>query len=249
MLKFSLPGVPVTLHWSFALVALFGIGRYSEAPEVAAWTIAVFVAVLLHESGHAYSAKAYGATDVTVTLFALGGYTQWVPKPTMTPGKRFIVSAAGSAVGIAVGLLLLWFARQGTFDQVPSWGVAFVDTFILVGLIWGVLNWIPLLPLDGGHMLNHALAIFWPEQAYNVALGVSTVVGVGLIGAAFYYGQTFMAIFIIFILMSAWRSRPQAAEQAPPQAEQPTSPNPSARPYPPAEPTPPEEPEPPAFPI
>ena len=249
MLKFSLPGVPVTIHWSFAFVAILGIGRYTELADIAAWTIAVFVAVLFHEAGHAYSASAYGATNVTVTLFALGGYTQWVPKPTMTPGKRFIVSAAGSAVGITVGLFLLWFARQGIFDQTPSWAVAFVDTFILVGLFWGVLNWIPLLPLDGGHMLNHALAVFWPDRAYNIALGVSTVVGVGLIGAAFYYGQTFMAIFIIFILMSAWRSRPQDAEQTPPQAEQPASPNPSARPYPPAEPTPPEEPEPPAFPI
>ena len=80
MLKFPLLGVPVTVHWSFAIVAFFGIGMYDTAPEIGAWTAAVFLAVLLHESGHAFIARAYGSTGVTITLFALGGYTQWVPK-------------------------------------------------------------------------------------------------------------------------------------------------------------------------
>jgi Zn-dependent protease len=266
MLKFSLPGVPVSVHWSFLIVAFFGLNRFDTGLEIAGWTLAVFGAVLLHESGHAYSAKAYGSTDVSVTLFALGGYTTWLPKPTLTPGKRFVISAAGSAVGIVAGLLILWANSVGVFEGFPSWALAFFDTFVLVGLFWGVLNWIPLLPLDGGHMLNHALAVFWPKQAPNITLGVSTVVGVGLIGAAFYYQQTFMAIFLIFILFSGWRQRPMLA--APEAAEPPTvdphrsvSPNPAVGPYPPADPTPPvrpyppadptptEEPDPPAFPI
>lgn len=244
MLRFSLPGVPVTVHWSFAIVAFFALNRFAGWQEIAAWTIAVFVAVTLHESGHAFSAKAYGATDVSITLFALGGYTTWVPKSTMGPGKRFVVSAAGSALGIVAGLLILWFGRGGLFTGFPSWGIAFLDTFVLVGLFWGVLNWIPLLPLDGGHMLQHGLSVFWPRQAPKVALAVSTVIGVVLTGAALFYGQTFMAIFLIFILVSGWRSRPQST----PEIEQPLPP---IEPYPPAQPTLPadRDPEPPAFPI
>jgi len=256
-MTFSLPGVPVTVHWSFLFVAVLGFGYYQDFADIAAWTVAVFAAVLLHECGHAYTSKAYGATNVTVTLFALGGYTTWLPRPSITAGKRFVISAAGSAVGIGIGLLASRFVEV----RIRGWTLgndvgfdgpleAFLATIVLVGLFWGVLNWIPLLPLDGGHMLNHALAIFWPDQAYNIALGVSTVVGVGLIGAAFYYGQTFMAIFLIFILMSAWRSRPEATEapsqpQQPAAGERPYDP----QPYPPAEATPPEEQEPPAFPI
>jgi Zn-dependent protease len=244
MLKFPLLDVPVTVHWSFAIVAFFGIGRYDTAPEIGAWTAAVFLAVLLHESGHAFTARAYGATGVTMTLFALGGYTQWVPRETMSPGKRFIVSAAGSAVGIAAGLLILGLGRGGGYQSFPGWGDAFLATFILVGLIWGVLNWIPLLPLDGGHMLNHALAIFWPKRADNVATVVSTVVGVGLIATAFYFQQTFLAIFLVFILLSGLRSRPRPTRQVP------SDEAPTIAPHPPAEPTPTEpEQEPPAFPI
>jgi len=257
-MKFSLPGVPVTVHWSFLFVAVLGFGYYQDPADIAAWTAAVFVAVLLHECGHAYTAKAYGAGNVSVTLFALGGFTQWVPKPSITAGNRFLISAAGSAVGITLGLLASRFVEVGilgtTFgNDVVAEGFlqAFLATIVLVGVFWGVLNWIPLLPLDGGHMLNHALAVFWPDQAFNIALGVSTVVGVGLIGAAFYYGQTFMAIFLIFILMSAWRSRPEPEAPPPTDAQEPPAAEqfPPVGPYPPAEPTPSEEPEPPAFPI
>ena len=68
MLKFPLLGVPVTVHWSFAIVAFFGIGMYDTAPEIGAWTEAVFLAVLLHESGHAFTARAYGATGAVSYL-------------------------------------------------------------------------------------------------------------------------------------------------------------------------------------
>ena len=262
MVKFTLPGVPVTVHWSFLIVAVFGFSFYQDPLDIVAFTAAVFVAVLLHESGHAFTAKGYGATDVTVTLFALGGYTTWLPSPKMGAGKRFVVSAAGSAVGIAVGLLTVWlfipitifgstYGRDGGVVGVPR---TFLETIVLVDLLWGVLNWIPLLPLDGGHMLNHALAIFWPRHADNIALGVSTVVGVGLIAAAFYFEATFLAIFLIFILMSGWRSRQSPTLNAPPQVPETPAPGeepPAVEPHPPAEPTPQadRDQEPPAFPI
>jgi stage IV sporulation protein FB len=261
--KFSLPGVPVTVHWSFLVVALFGIGRYTEPLDIAAWTLAVFGAVLLHELGHAYTATAYGATQVSVTIFALGGYTSWLPKPSIGPPKRFVISAAGSAVGIAVGLLVMWtlvpitlFGQTyGNDAGLTGPARAFFGTIVLVGLFWGVLNWIPLLPLDGGHMLNHALAIVWPKQAPSITLAVSTTVGVALIAVAFYFGDLFIAIFLMFIVMSGWRSRPQL-ETSQRTSQQPTDdPSPpvqryqTPRPYPPADPTPRDEPEPPVFPI
>ena len=46
VLKFPLFGVPVSVHFSFLLVAFFGLGTY-QGWEIAAWTGAVFVAVLI----------------------------------------------------------------------------------------------------------------------------------------------------------------------------------------------------------
>lgn len=243
-MRFPFFGIPVSLHWSFAIVALIGFSYYDDVLEVAGWTVAVFAAVLFHEAGHAFTAKAFGGTQVAVTLFALGGYTTWVPRSDMGPGKRFIVSAAGSAVGIALGLVILFFARQGLLDDVPSWAHAFFETFVLAGLLWGVLNWIPMLPLDGGHMLQNGLALFVPRYADRITLGVTIVVGAALILGSFYIGQPFLAIFLIFILMSGVRSLPRTGTTE----RRPTPPQPRAEQAPELSDTERDQ-EPPAFPI
>jgi Zn-dependent protease len=220
-MRFPFFGVPVSVHWSFLIVAFFGLNRYDSIPQVAGWTVAVFAAVLFHEAGHAFTAKAFGATQISITLFALGGLTTWVPRRDMGPGKRFVVSAAGSAVGIALGLGILFLARQGLLDGLPDWAHAFFETFILAGLLWGVLNWIPMLPLDGGHMLEHGLALIVPRYAERATLVITVVVGVALVIGAFAIQETFLGIFLIFLLVSGVRSLPGTPRQSTPPPPQP----------------------------
>jgi Zn-dependent protease len=235
VLKFPLFGVPVSVHFSFLLVAVFGLGVY-RGWEIAAWTGAVFVAVLLHESGHAFTAKAFGGTSVSITLFALGGFTSWGVTRDMGPGRRFLISAAGSAVGIAAGLAVIGFGRSGALDGIPDLAIVFLDSFVWAGLVWGVLNWVPILPLDGGHMLQHGLEMFIPSKAAGIARVVSILAGVVAIAAALYFGQTFLAIFVGLITLMGLRSG----------SEEQSAPEPAAEP-PPADVRPDEEP--PAFPI
>ena len=205
MLTFRLFGIPVSIHFSFLLVAFFGLGAYSGW-EIAAWTSAVFVAVLLHESGHAFTARAFGGASVSITLFALGGYTSWASPRTIGPGRQFLISAAGSAVGIAAGLAVIGLSRTGSLDTLPDLAIVFLESFVWAGLVWGVLNWVPILPLDGGHMLQHALEMVTPTRAAGIARVVSVIAGVAAVGAAFYYGQTYLAIFVGVITLMGLRS-------------------------------------------
>ncbi|MEA2023345.1 MAG: site-2 protease family protein [Actinomycetota bacterium] len=231
MLRFPLLSVPVSIHWSFLFVAVFGLGVY-QGWEIAAWTGAVFVAVLLHESGHAFTAKAFGASPVTITLFALGGVTSWAAPRGLGPGRRFIVSAAGSAVGIAAGLGVIALSRSGAFDGVPDLVFVFLQSFVWAGLVWGILNWIPILPLDGGHMLQHALEMVTPTKARPIARVISVVTGIVVAGAAFYYGETFLAIFVAMITFMGFRGgrsdiprpRPAPRVEEPPDSEPPAFP-------------------------
>jgi Zn-dependent protease len=219
--KFPLFGVPVSVHFSFLFVAVFGLGAY-RGWEIAAWTGAVFVAVLLHESGHAFTARAFGGTSVSITLFALGGFTSWGGSRDMGPGRRFLISAAGSAVGIAAGLAVIGFGRAGALDNLSDLAIVFLESFVWAGLVWGVLNWVPILPLDGGHMLQHGLEMFTPTKAAGIARVVSVVAGVAAVAAAFYYGETFLAIFVGMITLMGLRSgrdeqpRPTPAAAPPP---------------------------------
>ncbi len=231
MLRFPLFGVPVSIHWSFLFVAVFGLGVYSGW-EIAAWTGAVLVAVLLHESGHAFTARAFGASPVSITLFALGGFTSWAAPKSLGPGRRFIVSAAGSAVGIAAGLGVIGLSRSGVFDGIPDLAFVFLQSFVWAGLVWGILNWIPILPLDGGHMLQHALEMVTPTKAVPIARWISVVTGVAVVATAFYFGETFLAIFVAMITFMGFRDgRSDSPRARPvPRVEEPPGDDPPAFP-------------------
>jgi Zn-dependent protease len=202
--RFSLFGVPVSIHFSFLLVAVFGLPIY-RGWEIGAWTGAVFIAVLLHESGHAFTARAFGASPVAITLFALGGFTSWSASGDLGPGRRFVVSAAGSAVGIAAGLAVIGLGKTGLFRDLPDLAFVFLESFVWAGLVWGILNWIPILPLDGGHMLQHALEIATPTRAPEIARVVSVIAGVIVVAVAWSYEQRFLAIFVAMITFMGFR--------------------------------------------
>lgn len=214
MLKFRFFGIPMQIHLSFLLIAFFGLGLF-EGWELVPWTLGVLVAVLLHESGHAFTARAFGATGITVTVFALGGYTTWRPTRPVGPGSRFLISAAGSAFGIAAGLPIWIMDRQGALDGLPWFLDIGLWAFMLAALVWGVLNWIPVLPLDGGHMTQSLLEILWPSRASQIARGISVVVGGALILLAVRYEQYFLAFFLGFIVLTGLRSEPAAAPPRP----------------------------------
>jgi len=217
VLRFPLFGVPVSIHFSFLLVAAFGLPVY-RGWGIVAWTVAVFIAVLLHESGHAFTAKAFGASSVSITLFALGGFTAWSASRDLGPGRRFIISAAGSFVGIIAGLAVIGLGRMGLFREVPYLAFVFLESFVWAGLVWGILNWIPILPLDGGHMLRHGLEMITPTRADGIARVVSVIAGIIVVVVAWRYGQRFLAIFVAMITFMGLREG--RSERVPPEPEQ-----------------------------
>lgn len=199
MLRFSLGDIPVKVHFSFLVIAI--LSPSNRPVDIAAWTSVVFLAVLLHEAGHAFMARHYGAVPVTITLFALGGVTVYPVTRDLTPGKRFVISAMGSVVGIVTGgvAAVAWFA--GVVDDASTVVRVAVVSFAWAGLGWGLLNWIPIRPLDGGAMLTSFLEIVWPKRALVAAKTVSLVAG---IAAAFFlwrYGSRFGAFFVLLIMV------------------------------------------------
>lgn len=193
VISFRLLGVPVAVRPSFWLVAaLLGWGGVRSAGLLAAWIGIVFVSVLAHEFGHALLARRFGA-DVSITLTTFGGYTRWqMSGEGMTPGRRGLVAGAGSAVGIAFGLAI-W----GGFYVTRPWGPVAADVasmLVWVNLGWGVLNWLPIRPLDGGHLVMATLDIIAPRRADQIASVIFLVTSVGAAIVAFYFDLLFAAI-------------------------------------------------------
>lgn len=205
MLRFSLLRIPVAVHWSFALIGLFVLGDLSAA-EVVGWVVGVFLAVVAHEMGHALTARRFGANPVTVTLFTLGGLTQYPADTKLTPGKRFLIAAAGSAVGMTLGGLL-YLARNSEFvDGLFPFARFLVWGFIMAGLLWGALNLLPILPLDGGNMAWHALEFVTPRYALRIAKGLTIITAVGVVYFALnVWDSTFGAVFVGIIALQGLR--------------------------------------------
>lgn len=179
MLRFDLGPIPVSVHFSFLVIAFLGPG--SQLWEIAVWTVAVFFAVLAHEAGHAFTARAYGAHPVNISLFALGGVTTYPASIAMSPKRRFLISAAGSAVGIVLGGIVAIVWLVGGFDGASDLVRLAAVSFIWAGLGWGVLNWIPIGPLDGGQMLTSAMQIALPQTGAAIARVISIAVGIAIV--------------------------------------------------------------------
>lgn len=205
MLRFSVLRVPVAVHWSFALIGLLFLGD-SSGPEVVGSVVGIFLAVLSHELGHALTARGFGANPVTITLFGLGGLTQYPGDARLTPGRRFLIAASGSAVGMTLGGLL-WLSRNSDLVRgLFPFAHALVWGFILAGLIWGALNWLPILPLDGGNMAWNALEIVTPTYALRIAKALTIVTAaVAAYLAINLWEATFGAIFVGIIALQGLR--------------------------------------------
>lgn len=194
MFAFRLFGIQVTVRPSFLLIAaLLGLFRISDPMFVISWIAIVFVSILIHELGHALTARAYGAA-VEIELNGIGGLTRWgMPSTRLGPGRRALVAAAGSAVGVLFGVVV-WFvsAQFGPYRGLTSY---VIDNLIYVNVFWGLLNWLPIRPLDGGHLLLSLLERFAPNRGEAIARAVFLLTA----GAGLYYGIVYDRLFIAVI--------------------------------------------------
>ena len=184
---------------SFLLVAtLLGLAA-GTVSLVFAWIAVVFISILLHEMGHALTARAFGS-EVEIELNTLGGLTTWtVPEEDFGPGRRAVVAAAGSGVGVVFGGLV-WLVAWLTG---PYFGLAgfVVTNLIYVNLFWGLLNWLPIRPLDGGHLFSSLLEKIAPKRGEAIANVVFFVTAAAGLAAALYFRLTFVALLAGWLVM------------------------------------------------
>jgi len=196
MLRFTILGFPVSIHWMFWLTAAFLSGQIDNLAKPGAlwmmgiWMAVVFLSVLWHELGHVLLQRKFGARP-EIMLVAFGGLA--IPHGArFTRRQAFLVAAAGPVFG-----LLLWGASEIFFYFVPPQsGIQreLSSMLLFVNLIWSLVNLLPVLPLDGGHMLQAALGPRRVKIAAGIGMVVAALVAVGaftLLGSllmAFFFG-------------------------------------------------------------
>ncbi len=190
--SFRLAGVPVTIHVTFLLIiTLFGVGL-GEPVLLLVWVPVAGASVLLHEMGHALVGRLNGMTP-RVDLAGLGGMTSWGD----ATGQRsrlwnLAISAAGPGIEIAAGLVAIGLGAPccGVIvDQ--GMGTFAASAWVYVCLAWGLLNLLPILPLDGGHVLESLLPGdlgVRRRRAAAFSVGVGVVLALGALTAGLAFG-------------------------------------------------------------
>lgn len=209
MVRFSIFGIPVQVQPFFwVTLALIGgaLGADSSAAilRIGIFVIAGFVSVLIHELGHALTARKFGAHS-EITLQAFGGYAT-ASGVRLTRPQSFAITAAGPAIQLALGFIVL-FTIPHLPPVNPNAGY-FLVTLMWISIVWAVLNLLPILPLDGGQMLNALLG----PQRIKITLWTTIIVG-AVIGLAA-YKFTGSILLPIFLGMFAWQAY-QALKEVP----------------------------------
>lgn len=156
-------GIPVRLHVTMLLLPFI---RYnpeitSNTLYIAIWlgSIAlIFGSVLLHELGHALTARRYGIRTQDIILTPIGGIARIMNLPE-SPRQEITIAIAGPLVSI--GLAALTFALAAPIiAMTDSIAVVFcLQNIIYINAILGLFNLIPALPMDGGRVLRGLLEL------------------------------------------------------------------------------------------
>ncbi len=219
-------GVPVYLNASMLLLAVLVTVIYGEfvrrelaLSQVTAYLVGfgfvVFLlgSVLLHELGHALTARRYGIGVRGITLELLGGYTE-MDRDAPAPKIDLLVSLAGPAVSLLLGAAAT-LATLALPDRTLPNQLAF--QLAVSNLIVAVFNMLPGLPLDGGRALRAAVWAASRDRHLGtevagwvgrvVALGTAALVVVlALIGLLTPFGMAFMLLVAFTLWQGAGQS-------------------------------------------
>ncbi len=117
----------------------------------------------------------------------------------MTRTQSVLITAAGPAIQIALGLLV-WLLLPTLPENINPNMLHFLSMLFVISIFWAVLNLLPVLPLDGGQMLS---AILGPQRI-RTTLWITIVVS--LVVALLFYQYSGSFLFPIFLGFFAWQA-------------------------------------------
>ena len=171
---FVIAGVFIFIYANDLASTLQGSTRYVVA---AAFVVLLYVSVLVHELSHSVVARGFGLPVRRILLYPLGGFSEIEREPP-TPGREFLVSAAGPALSLALA------AAGYGLNQVVTDGISgtLVSQLVVANVVVGLFNLLPGLPLDGGRILR---AVIWkvtgrPSTSTIIAAWAGRVIALSL---------------------------------------------------------------------
>lgn len=231
-LRFHIAGVPVRVHPLFWLMGVILGAQSGDGVELLIWVGVVFVSILVHELGHAFTMRFFGQS-ARIVMYMMGGLaipesSAWqLGSSTRSRGPReqILISVAGPAAGFLLagavvagifssggsawigegpvgypigfknavlgGFLLPEMANRYWYDVVAS--------LLYVNIFWGLMNLLPVYPLDGGQISRELFLLGDPHSGMAKSLWLSVIVG----GAVAVFGLAVMHSIFLALLFGS----------------------------------------------
>lgn len=194
-LSFKAPGWPTTV--------LANDSHPLHTPTVVlvvlCWMVLVSLSVIVHELGHAFAARAFGATP-SIQLVGLGGLTRADGAERLEWWQDLLFTLAGPAAGLALGVFSGVVYLAGAAG-LPDGVRYFAKGLALANLSWTVLNLLPISTLDGGRITTIVLTRVMGRPGFLVAqiiaLALAALVLLWAVGAR----QPFLAVLVALMVM------------------------------------------------
>ena len=206
----SYRGIDVYLHLTFLLLlGYLAVSAWSATHSVVAaltgvlFFVLLFGCVLLHEFGHALTARRYGIRTRDIVLYPIGGVARLERMPE-NPRQELWVALAGPMVNVVIAVgLYIWLEVSGALVPVDALGWArgtLVVRLMIVNVFLVLFNLIPAFPMDGGRVLRALLAL---RLEYTRATQIAARIGQGL---ALVFGLVGLLWnpFLLFIAFFVW---------------------------------------------
>ena len=216
----SVSGIKIEVHWTFSLlliwVAFLELQQGANLDRILlneALILVLFVCVVLHELGHALTAKRFNINTQKIILLPIGGVAT-LEKMPKKPGQELLVALAGPAVNVVIAILLSIIVPVKSyfnFDAVVLEEVLYQPTFqnflfylFIANVMLVVFNLIPAFPMDGGRVLRALLSFKLGRVA---ATKIASSIGQGLAILFFVFGlffNPFLILIAFFIFFGAY---------------------------------------------
>jgi stage IV sporulation protein FB len=199
-------GIVFRLHPLFSLLMLAALatGYFTEL-------LTLFVIVLIHELGHVAAAKSFGWTIVRVELLPFGGVAETDDHGRSSALQEAVVALAGPLQNAWMALLSIALGQLGIWDE--PWSSYFTTANVMIGLF----NLMPILPLDGGKLMQSFMTRLLPyiralslcsllSLLFACLLAVVALLGIRSDGV--HLNMLAIAIFLIVSNFYAYRHAP-----------------------------------------
>jgi len=193
------------LHPTFLLLLAY-VGALYGGLEAVALVTAVFGCVLLHEFGHALTARwLYAIPTEDITLYPIGGVARLQRMPRK-PGAELLITLAGPLVNLVIAGFLgacLWIAGAFEPSMPTSASQDFIATLMFVNLMLAAFNMIPAFPMDGGRVFRALLAGWLGRlRATEIAAGLGRFLALGFGIWSLLHGDLIRVFLAGFIYMA-----------------------------------------------